>query len=99
MLRDDRLWWILIAMAAAAGVALGRRSPAARPAQEAAPAAREPWTCACGQAFLVAGRDRHRVYWLAGADESDPVLGGRCPSCDRPLPAESAVSAGPLAPG
>jgi hypothetical protein len=99
MLRDDRLWWILIVLAAGAGVALARRRPAARPAQEAAPAAREAWTCACGQAFFVAGRDRHRVYWLDGADEADPVLGDRCPSCDRPLPAESGTSEGRLAPG
>src|SRR4051794_18689897 len=51
-------------------------------------AAREPWTCACGQGFLVAGRDRHRIYWLQGAAESEPLLADRCPSCDRALPAE-----------
>jgi hypothetical protein len=49
----------------------------------------EPWTCACGQAFRVAGRDRHRIYFLADAGPSDPVLSGRCPNCDRPLPSES----------
>jgi hypothetical protein len=97
MLRDDRLWWVLLAAAAAIGVALGRRRrtvPPPRPAEaapeaepEPEPAPREPWTCACGQAFVVAGRDRHRVYWIAGAEEADPVLATRCPSCDRALPA------------
>jgi hypothetical protein len=53
-----------------------------------APDGRARWRCACGQDYLVAGRDRHRVYWIAGADESDPVLSDRCPRCDRPLPAE-----------
>jgi hypothetical protein len=42
--------------------------------------------CACGQEFRVSGADRHQVFWLAGAPEGDPVLGGRCPSCDRELP-------------
>jgi hypothetical protein len=38
--------------------------------------------------LLVAGRDRHRIYWLEGAAESEPLLADHCPSCDRPLPAE-----------
>jgi hypothetical protein len=50
--------------------------------------ARRDWRCACGQAYVVTGTDRHRIYWLAGADEQDPVLGGECPECGRPLPAE-----------
>ena len=44
------------------------------------------WTCQCGQAFRVTGRDRHQVLWPEGADAGEPVLSGRCPSCDRPLP-------------
>jgi hypothetical protein len=84
----------------AAGVVVGRRTdlPAAWrrlagrragvTARRAPQPAREPWTCACGQGFLVAGRDRHRIYWLEGAAESEPLLADRCPSCDRPLPAE-----------
>lgn len=94
MLRDDRLWWVLAALAAAVGAALGRRRQAAptRPREEPTsapdepPPAREPWSCECGQEFLVAGRDRHRVYWIAAA-EADPVLDHRCPNCDRALPA------------
>ena len=92
MLRDNRFRWVLLlaAVASAAGVALGlRRRAAAAVAsreEEPTPQAREPWTCACGQDFVVAGRDRHRVYWVATAPEEDPVLGHVCPSCDRELP-------------
>jgi hypothetical protein len=90
MLRDDRLWWVLAVLAAAAGAALGLRRPAATAiaprVEEPTPQAREPWTCTCGQAFVVAGRDRHRVYWIATASEEEPVLGNVCPSCDRELP-------------
>ena len=50
-----------------------------------APQPREPWQCACGQEYLVAGRDRHRIYWPAGADEGDPVLSGECRECGRTL--------------
>ena len=57
------------------------------------PPAREPWRCECGQAFLVAGRDRHRIYGLEGAAEAEPLLGDRCPRCDRPLPAEHQAGA------
>ena len=50
---------------------------------------REPervtWQCECGQRFRVSGTGRHRVHWLEGAPESEPVLGSTCPSCDRPL--------------
>jgi hypothetical protein len=66
----------------------GARTAGARPQP-----AREPWRCECGQDFLVAGRDRHRIYWLQGAAESEPLLGDRCPSCDRPLPAEHQAGA------
>jgi hypothetical protein len=45
----------------------------------------ETYHCACGQRFRVGGRDRHRVFWLEGAAEDDPVLSQRCPNCDRPL--------------
>jgi hypothetical protein len=53
---------------------------------------RGPWQCACGQRYEVSGSGRHRVYWLEGASEGDPVLGERCPSCDRLLPAESSAA-------
>jgi hypothetical protein len=46
------------------------------------------WSCACGQAFRVAGEDRHRLYWLVDAPPPDPVLDGSCPACGRPLPHE-----------
>jgi hypothetical protein len=45
------------------------------------------WTCACGQRFRVSGIGRHRVYWIEDAAPDDPVVGDRCPACDRPLPA------------
>lgn len=44
------------------------------------------WRCDCGQEFRVAGTERHRVYWLVGAPEAEPVMSDRCPSCDAVLP-------------
>jgi hypothetical protein len=64
---------------AIAAVALRVRARRAGPA-------RETYRCECGEKFRVAGRDRHRIYWLAEAPEDEPVLGTTCPSCDRPLP-------------
>ena len=52
----------------------------------------EPWQCECGQEYMVAGRDRHRIYWLADSGPSDPVLSGTCPNCDRPLPSDSGLA-------
>ena len=52
----------------------------------------EPWQCECGQEYMVAGRDRHRIYWLAESGPSDPVLSGTCPRCDRPLPSDSGLA-------
>lgn len=54
---------------------------------------RQPWRCECGQDYLVSGQDRHQIYWLDGADQSDPVLSDHCPNCDRPLPAASLANA------
>ncbi|UGS35309.1 hypothetical protein [Capillimicrobium parvum] len=50
--------------------------------------AHEPaeWACECGQRFRFSGAGRHRVYWTEGAPAHEPVVGDRCPSCDRPLP-------------
>lgn len=59
--------------------------PSKAPAAEAVEAT---WSCACGQEFRVQGEDRHRVYWLADASVSDPVLDPNCPGCERPLPSE-----------
>jgi hypothetical protein len=53
----------------------------------------ETYRCECDQEFRVSGTGRHRVYWLAGAPDDDPVLSPVCPSCDRPLPRDSEVSA------
>jgi hypothetical protein len=71
---------------------LGRGGDGGSPGGAEQPA-REPWRCECGQGFLVTGRDRHRIYWLEGAAEDEPLLGDRCPSCDRPLPAEHEAGA------
>lgn len=54
---------------------------------------RHPWHCECGQEYLVAGQDRHQIYWLKDADLSDPVLSDHCPNCERPLPAASRQNA------
>src|SRR3712207_695383 len=71
----------------AGGVAtvVRRRRASAGVAEDDGPAT---WSCECGQEYRVSGQDRHRVYWLKDADASDPVIGGRCPNCDRPLPGE-----------
>jgi len=54
---------------------------------------RQPWQCECGQDYLVAGQDRHQIYWLDGAEENGPVLSDHCPNCDRRLPAVSRANA------
>ena len=86
--------WLAVAFVAASGAAgwfLLRRGrpggPAAvrRDEREPAPQPREPWRCECGQEYLVAGRDRHRIYWPAGADDGDPILAGECRECGRSL--------------
>jgi hypothetical protein len=90
-------WWVAAGavagvLAAAAGLRrrlAGATSPTTGPRNGHAPAPREHWSCECGQAFVVTGRDRHRIYWMAGADEGDPVLDHRCPNCGRALPAET----------
>jgi hypothetical protein len=90
---------IAIAGAAASAVAVAlirlRRPGSTGPAGAGRSAAARPETyrCECGQEFRVSGTGRHRVYWLAGAPDDDPVLSPACPSCDRPLPRDSEVSA------
>jgi hypothetical protein len=80
-----------LAVAAAAGLALGLRRH--RPGSAAAqPGPQSEWTCACEQRFRVTGTGRHRVYWAADAPADEPVIGSRCPSCDRPLPSERELS-------
>ena len=59
---------------------------------EDAPAAKRDWTCECGQQFRVAGEDRHRVFWLADAEDGDPVLGDQCPNCEKPLSTQEAAA-------
>ncbi len=86
---------------AAGGTLLSRRRGRAAGVEQPAPvvpgppseapvakSVEEAWSCACGQEYRVQGEDRHRVYWLADASVSDPVLAPVCPSCDRPLPGE-----------
>jgi len=73
----------LAAAVVAAGARLARRRTVAGTGIEV----QDSYTCGCGAEYRMTGVDRHRVFWPAGADESDPVLGDRCPSCDAPLPA------------
>ena len=77
-----------LALAAAAGLAIGWRRHG-RSGRGPQPKAREPWSCECGQAYVVAGEGRHRVYWVQGAPEGDPVLGTTCVNCERDLPTSS----------
>lgn len=90
--------WILalaaLAALVAAGVAVAKsrtRAEAGRGGDGAQPGTEE-WTCECGQAYRVTGEGRHRVYWAAGAPEDDPVMGGQCVACERPLPGERAAA-------
>src|SRR5215210_2967574 len=84
----DRTPLIAGAALAAAGLAGAGWALARRAREQQAPRREESWQCACGQRFRVSGLGRHRVYWLEGAREADPVLSERCPSCERLLPAE-----------
>jgi hypothetical protein len=45
----------------------------------------ETYRCDCGQGFRVTGTGRHRVFWLDGAAEDDPLLTAQCPECERSL--------------
>jgi hypothetical protein len=74
--------------AAGAAATGSPRGSTPAPAAAGADAGERAWTCGCGQEYRVQGVDRHRVYWLAGADASDPVLAAECPSCGRLLPRE-----------
>lgn len=60
-------------------------SPSQAPAAETVG---QGWSCECGQGYRVQGEDRHRIYWLADAAISDPLLSSQCPSCGRSLPRE-----------
>jgi len=65
---------------------LRRRARAVR-GHSSQPPAEQTHPCDCGATYRVAGTDRHRVYWPAGAAEDALVLGDRCPECQAPLPA------------
>jgi hypothetical protein len=71
----------------------GARRPARRFGRRAP--GPDTWTCTCGTAFRVTGAGRHQVFWLADAPEDEPVMGDRCPSCDRPLPGATGSGSGP----
>jgi hypothetical protein len=73
-------------LAIAAGLAAGVGAVGARMTRRRHASAQDTYRCRCGSKYRVSGTDRHRVYWPAGAAESDPVLGDRCPTCDAPLP-------------
>ena len=88
-------WLVLgVAVAFAATAALMRtvvRRRRAAPAPSAAQV-RRAVSCRCGQEYEVAGTDRHRIYWPAGAPQGAPVLGDQCPVCQAPLPTERAAA-------
>ena len=54
-------------------------------AEDTATDQRQEWRCECGQLLLVTGEGRHRVFWMAEAPLEDPLLGDRCPNCERDL--------------
>jgi hypothetical protein len=79
----------MLALAAAVAFAVTRRRrPGLQPKSPPHESARREWRCQCGQAYLVTGADRHRIYWLADADAENPVLGQECVNCGASLPAE-----------
>ena len=84
---------VIVAVAAS----IRRRGRAARVSEPAPPPARRAVVCACGREYEVAGTDRHRVYWPAGAPESEPVLGDDCPACGAPLPGDREALTAPAA--
>ena len=69
-----------------------KRNAAGAMAPEDAPSAVRDWTCECGQSFRVSGEDRHRVFWLADAEDGDPVLGDQCPNCEKSLSGQEAAA-------
>jgi hypothetical protein len=71
---------VAVAAAIAAAAMFVRRRRARTPKDP-----RTGWACECGQEYLVQGTDRHRVYWLPGADRADPLLGRECVGCGAPL--------------
>jgi hypothetical protein len=72
----------VVTAAAAVAVVIGRRRRG-----DSSDDGRDSWSCHCGQAYLVSGLDRHRVYWLPEAQQSDPLLARGCVSCGAHLPA------------
>ena len=76
----------MLAVSALAGTYLVRRRSRAKAG--AGEHQWQEWSCACGQEFRIAGEGRHRVFWIIDAAVEDPVLGHRCPSCDRDLAAQ-----------
>jgi hypothetical protein len=79
----------ILALAAVVALAVKRRRrPGLHAASPSHESGRREWRCQCGQEYLVTGADRHRIYWLAGADVENPVLGQECVSCGASLPAE-----------
>lgn len=46
---------------------------------------RREWQCECGQALLITGEGRHRVFWRLEAPLDDPLLDDGCPRCERAL--------------
>jgi hypothetical protein len=74
---------IAASAAAAVGIALARLNRPGAGRRRTSPA--DTYTCSCGQSFRVSGTGRHRVFWLDGAPEADPLLGSQCPNCGRSL--------------
>ena len=69
-----------------AGVPRGRsRDTTAGRSREDEADTRREWRCECGQALLISGEGRHRVFWRPEAALDDPLLDGTCPSCERSL--------------
>jgi len=85
--------WVVLGAAAAIAATAALMRTVVRRRRAGATQARRGLSCGCGQKYEVAGTDRHRIYWPAGAPQGAPVLGDHCVVCEAPLPAEHDAAA------
>lgn len=85
----------LVAALAAGGLVIARQKRRDAPRAERTPTVEidRAYTCECGARYGVSGAGRHLVFWPADGTPADAILEGHCPACERPWPAEDALTA------